>query len=116
MKLKLTAILALLFLVLPRTAEADERAETIRTNCVELMRMGLCGALRPVSDYSEDALAAPYIMYGIGTVTFREYLAVRGLATPDPADTRMCDVAAAACRADWNSPSCMVGRSLWLRR
>jgi hypothetical protein len=110
LKLLLASVLAL---ALSPLLLASDRAEGVRSRCAQAMQMGACVALGPVTDYSPERLASPWIAYGIGVATFRDYLEVRGLGSTDPTDLRMCDVAADACRADWNSPRCIVGRGLW---
>ncbi|MBA3622860.1 MAG: hypothetical protein H0W48_00015 [Methylibium sp.] len=87
--------------------------EAMHAECVRQMQGGFCALLEPVESYSEEELARTVRLAGIGAVTKRDFLSVRGLATPDLTDTRMCDVARDACRVSREHPHCMVGRSLW---
>lgn len=110
--MKTLCIAFLLLISLPVMAEP---ADDMHAECVRQMALGSCAALAPMDSYTDLQLAQPVLLIGIGRVTLRDFLAVRGIGSVSPEDTRMCDVAAAACRGDWSSARCMVGRSLWGR-
>lgn len=111
--LSLSLVAAFVLALAPAVAFADPRVDPMYRRCAEVMAQGSCAGLQPIEAYTPAQQAAPVLLIGIGQVTWRDFVAVRGSGSVDPNDLRMCEVAAAACRGDWNSPRCMVGRYLW---